>query len=330
MATFEAGQFRIGLVGTQAQDMLFKPVFFDAEIEEIFDVMVMVNKKQNIGYVGQMEDIMQLANGCGWTPKGALSLFERCIDTEEIKVNLELCYDEFVGTVYKQKLKAGSQSSNLEGTIFMQILMTRMAQALRKQMMKLAFYGNKSSVDDAINLTDGLWTVYLPQLVGNNLIPYINSNSGTPLGAGDGIDLLTAVWENSNNVLSAVPESQKVFMVTANVYRQYLQDLQNNGISSAAHLTLLTDGATRLTFNGIEVKPMYDWAQYAAEYLGIPSDANLVLYTERNNLVLGTDIANPINQAIAWNDMESEKLKVKSKFYLGFNYKHSDLFTVAY
>jgi hypothetical protein len=330
MAKVESGQFRIGLVGTQAQDMLFKPIFFDAEIDEIFDVMVLVNKKQQIGYVGAMEDIMQLANGCGWTPKGNLSLFERCIDTDEIKVNLEMCYDEFVGTVYKQKLKAGSQSSNLEGTVFAQILMTRMQQSLRKQMLKAAFFGNKASTDDAVNMTDGMWSVYLPQLVAANLIPYINSNSGTPLGAGDGIDLLTAVWENASNVLSAVPEAQKVLLVSANVYRQYLQDLQNNGVSSAAHLTLLTNGAQRLTFNGIEVRPMYDWAQYAASYLGIPVDANLVLYTERTNLVLGTDIANPTNQAIVWHDEEEEKLKVKSKFYLGFNYKHSDFFTVAY
>jgi hypothetical protein len=330
MAKVEAGQFRIGLVGTQAQEMLFKPIFFDAEIEEIFDVMVMVNKKQNVGYVGAMEDIMQLANGCGWTPKGSLSLFERCIDTEEIKVNLEMCYDEFVGTVYKQKLKAGSQSTNLEGTVFAQILMTRMQQSLRKQMLKAAFFGNKASTDEAVNMTDGMWSVYLPQLVAANLIPYINSNSGTPLGAGDGIDLLTAVWENASNVLSAVPEAQKVLLVSANVYRQYLQDLQNNGVSSAAHLTLLTNGAQRLTFNGIEVRPMYDWAQYAAQYLGIPADANFVLYTERTNLVLGTDIANPTNQAIVWHDEEEEKLKVKSRFYLGFNYKHSDFFTVAY
>jgi len=140
---------------------------------------------------------------------------------------------------------------------------------------------------------------------------------------------LTAVWENSSNVLSAVPEAQKVFLVSANVYRQYLQDLQNNGVSSAAHLTLLTNGAQRLTFNGIEVKPMYEWQQYADNYLNV-QDANFVLYTERTNFVLGTDIANPINQAIAWHDEEDEKLKVKSRFYLGFNYKHSDLITVAY
>ncbi len=47
----------------------------------------------------------------------------------------------------------------------MQILMTRMVQALRKQMLKVAFFGNKASVDDAVNITDGMWSVYIPQLV---------------------------------------------------------------------------------------------------------------------------------------------------------------------
>ena len=48
MATYENGQFNINLIGEQAQELLLKPIFFDAEVSDIFDTMVLVNKKQNI------------------------------------------------------------------------------------------------------------------------------------------------------------------------------------------------------------------------------------------------------------------------------------------
>jgi hypothetical protein len=113
MAIYENGQFNINLIGEQAQELLLKPVFFDAEVDEIFDTMLLVNKKQNIGYVGAMENILQLGDGCGWTPKGSMSIFERCIETEFVKANVELCFDEFKDTVYKQLLKKGTQIDKL-------------------------------------------------------------------------------------------------------------------------------------------------------------------------------------------------------------------------
>jgi hypothetical protein len=329
MAIFETGQFPINLIGDQAQTLLLKPVFFDAEIEELFDVMVFVNKKQKIGYVGLLENILATANGCGWNPKGNMSIFDRCIETELVKGDVELCFDEFKDTVYKQLLKKGSQMDDIQGTIFMDLLLTRLVQAVKKQALLVAFFGDKASANTDVNIADGMWSVYIPQLVANNLVPYINSNSGTPLGAGDGIDLLNAVYDNATNVLSAVPEGDKVMMVSANVYRQYLKDLQNNGISSNMHLDLQMNGKSSLLFNGIEVKPMYDWQGYASSYQGI-NDANYVLYTERKNLVMGTDIESPLTQFVSWFDTTEEKYKAKIKFYMGFNYKHNDLITVAY
>jgi hypothetical protein len=71
--------------------------------------------------------------------------YERCIETEFVKANVELCFDEFKDTVYKQLLKKGTQIDNLEGTIFMDLLLTRMQQAVRKQALLLAFFGDKAS-----------------------------------------------------------------------------------------------------------------------------------------------------------------------------------------
>ena len=110
MATVESGQFAINLIGSQAQELLLKPIFFDANVEEIFDTMVLVNKKQNLAYADTMVNLLQNTNTCGWTPKGNFAIFDRCIETELVKANVELCYDEFADTVYKQLMKKGTSS----------------------------------------------------------------------------------------------------------------------------------------------------------------------------------------------------------------------------
>ena len=127
MATVESGQFAINLIGSQAQELLLKPIFFDANVEEIFDTMVLVNKKQNLAYADVMLNLLQNTNTRGWTPKGNFAIFDRCIETELVKANVELCYDEFADTVYKQLMKKGTAMDDLAGTIFMDLLLERMA-----------------------------------------------------------------------------------------------------------------------------------------------------------------------------------------------------------
>ena len=329
MAIVEKGQLDINLIGEEANQLLLNPVFFDEGMEELFDTMLMVNKNQNIGYVGELGDIIKSSSGCGFNPDGSFAISERTISTEQVKIELELCYDEFKDTIYKQLLKKGTQIGDLTGTVFANLLSLRAQQAMKKNIIRAAFFADKTSTDAFNNYADGMWSVYIPALVADNAIPYINSNSGTPLTAGEGIELLREVFDNSTNFLHATPAMDKVFYVSANVYLQYLQDLENSGQSSAAHLDLIRMGEARCTFRGIEVKPMWEWQAYAAQYLGL-ADANLVLYTTKKNFVLGTDIMNPANQIDIWNEKREEMLYLRSKFYLGFNYKQEQFLTVAY
>ena len=329
MPTVESGMLNINLRGTEAQEAFLNPIFFDEGLEELFDMMVLVNSEQKIAYVGTLENILKSSTGCGFNPSGSFNISERCISTREVSAELELCYDEFKNTLYLQKAKAGVNRGDLMGTLFADLLQTRVSQGIRKDMIRAAWFGDQTSIDPNVNYVDGMWSVYIPDLVAANLIPKINSNSGVPLGAGDGIDLLEAVYNGATNFLKATANMDKVMYVSANVYEQYMADLENSGQSSAAHLMMIRNGEMSLTYRGVEVKPMYEWQAYADTYLGL-ADANLVLYTTKKNFVMATDIANVNNQVKMWYDEREETLCVRVKFYLGFNFKHPEFLTVAY
>ena len=185
-------------------------------------------------------------------------------------------------------------------------------EAIKKHVEKLAFFGDKDQDDENINLVDGVWK-YIFDLVSKNAIPYIDTNSGTPLSAGDAIDYFDAIYDAQAPVLEALAPSEKCFFVSSNIYKQYKKDLREGGFGSAAYANDTQQGIPALNYEGIEIKPMWDWPQYATKYLGQPN-ANLMLLTTRDNLVYATDVENTDTNLEVWYDRDSEQNKVRTRF----------------
>lgn len=327
MPTVNRKEIEFTLQGAEAAKAILKPIFFD-DSAELFEVMPMVTSEQKMAYASVMRDVIQRAISCGMRPQGEIDIYERTISTDNMGVYVNQCFDEALNTAYTSLYKQGKDITDLTGTVFSEILITRVQEAIKKHIEKLAFFGDKASADASINLVDGVWT-YLFDLVANNLVPYVDSNSGSPLVAGDGIDLLTAMYEEQRNELKALAPGEKIFLVSGNVFHQYEKDLREGSINSSAYTMNVQDGGLGVKFQNIEVRPMWDWEQYAAQYLGV-QNANLAVLTSKDNLVIATDVENQDNNLEVWYDRDSELNKVRSRFRLGFNYKLEEFFVAAF
>jgi len=333
MAITVVGELGLDLRGPEANNMFLKPIFFDESVPDLFEVMPQVLYEQKIAYASTMKDIIQRAVSCGMQPKGDFDIYERTMTVDPVGAYVEMCYDELLNTVYQQLLKQGTDISDLSGTLVESIARQRFQEGIRKDLEKLAFYGNKAytaNPDEIVNInqTDGMW-VYLFGLVAKDVIPYINTGSGAALNAGDGIEIMQEVWQNQANVLKAVPNSNKVFLVTTDLYYQYKEDLQFGTASSSAFIPTLEQGVGGDLYQGIEVRPMWDWQGYANRFQGI-DQAHQVILTTKDNMVMGTNVANPRSEFRSWYDIDSELYKMRSKFVAGFNYKYEEFFVVGY
>ena len=327
MASVKRAELEIDLIGKEAQVALLKPIFFDDALE-LFQVMPMVNSLQKIAYASTLKNVIQRSISCGMRPKGKVDIYERSITTEYLGVYLNQCYDEALNLCYESLLKAGKEISDLTGTFFMEVLVTRAQEAIKKDLEKLAFYGDKTSSNEDNNTVDGLW-VYIKDLVAKNAIPYVNTGSGSPLAAGDGIDILQEMYENQRNELKAVAPQDKIFLVSTNLYYQYQKDLREGSINSSAFTGNVEAGGLGTAFESIEVRPMWDWEQYAEEYQGV-SEAHEAILTTRDNLVVATDIEDENTMLEVWYDRDSELNKVRAKFRYGFNYKLEEFLVAAF
>ena len=326
----------VNLRGIDATTLFLDPIFMDDMVQDIFRVMPNVVFKQKMLFATGLDDILRQKTGCGFKPVGNMSIYERCVETTLVEANTEQCFDEYFQTSLMELWNKGVNMTNLQGTDLAALWQQRAQLGIQRQINKLAFFGDKSNgADPTINIVDGLWTKYIPELVAQNLVPRIDSNSGTQLGSGEAIELLDAVFEGASNELKAFDLSRRRFFVSNNVFEQLTKDLRDGAIGSGAYITETEDGRTEIRFRGVRVVPMLRWQELAAQYMtgiipGVGENANLVLYTIPENLVLATDVLASINQFQFWYDELEEQTYMKSCFKLGFNYLHPSLMAVAY
>ena len=327
MASVEISQLDVSFRGTEANNIFLEPVFFDDDLRGQFRVLGNVANKKKMVFVQQLENIVRKYSGCGFNPIGAVDIYQRTIDVEKMKVDLEMCWDEFEDTVFEELLKTGTRLPDISGTLIETILLTRVQQAIRNDITRLSYFGDQSSNNPNFDSLDGFWTVYYPQLVADDLVPRANTGSGTNLAAGDGFAILRDVYDQAPLQLKGLPANQKVFNVTQSVYSQLREDIENGGGGDYG-LFQLINGVEQFTFRGVTVIPQFRWDDIATS-LGT-NKPHYVEYTTPQNKVLATDVLSPETALELWYDQKDEKVYIKARFKMGVNYIHPSLISLGY
>lgn len=327
MPITEMGQFQVNFVGDEANELFLEPVFFDDDITNQWRVMPNVVTKKKMGFVQPLENVVRKYAGCGFNPLGEVKVYDRSIEVEKAKVDLEICWDEFQDTVFEELLQRGVRLPDVTGTLIQEILTQRTIQAIRQDIVRLGYFGNTASANPNYDLVDGLWTVFYPALVTQDLIPRTNTGSGTDIAAGDGIEILRAVYDQAPLQLKALPTNQKVINVSGSVYSAFREDIEEAGGGDYGLLQLI-NGVETLTFRGIPVVAQWRWDEILTN-LGV-TKPHYVEYTTPLNKVLATDVTNPATELTTWYDEKDEKVYTKSRFKMGVNYIHHSLISVGY
>lgn len=321
-------QLNVTFRGEEANTLFIEPVYMDDDLRQQFRVIPNVTSKKKLAFAQELEKIVRRYSGCGFDPVGGFKVYDRWIEVDRAKADVAMCWEEFKDTVYEELLKTGTPIADLTGTQLMSIAEMLIRNAVKKDNMRLAFFGNRSDTDPAYDCTDGFWTVILPNFVTNDQCPYFDTGSGTALSAGDGIEHLRTIYDNQDVRLKGLPNTMKKFWVSGSIYEQYLNDLEDGGGADGGW-RLLQDGTQMLQFRGIEVKPMWLWTEIMAADFA-QSQAHLVLLTSPSNLCMATDMLDPESQFRIWYDEEDEQVKIKARWKHGFNIVHPQLLSVGY
>ncbi len=328
MPQVDIRQIDVTFRGEEASTMFIEPIYMDDDLRSQFRIIPNVVSKKKLAFAQELEKIVRSYSGCGFAPVNGLRVYDRWIEVDRAKADVVMCWEEFRDTIYEELLKTGTSIGDLTGTQLFQIAETLVRNAVKKDNLRLAFFGNKADTDPAYDCVDGFWTVIVPAFVTANQCPYFNSGSGAALSAGDGIEHLRTVYDNQDIRLAALPEMMKKFWVSGTVYRQYLVDLEDGGGADGGW-QMLQNGTKALMFRGIEVKPQWSWNEIMSSEFA-SDDSHLIMLTAPQNLAMATDVNDPESQFRIWYDEEDEQVKIKARWKHGFQVVHPSLLSVAY
>ena len=153
------------------------------------------------------------------------------------------------------------------------------------------------------------------------------------LAADEAMTKFKALTTGCNVTLQGLPVNQKVLLVTATVYYNYLETLE--GYSSASYLwtdtegrTMFINGAAVLNFRGTPVVNM-NWdtdlnADFPTAY------PHRVIFTEMNNLVNGMDTTSEYSLIETWYTKDDQENRFRMQYKAGTQYVEDQYVAIAY
>jgi len=336
--------------GNNASKYLLEPMFHSDDIMRNYTIYPNVKFKQFITMAPSLKSITAQNSGCGTAnacnPDG-FTMEQKAIEVKQVSVKQEQCWNEFQNLYIAESYKAGLSMPDLTGTQIADVILDRVRNGIQYDTVRNMWAGDPlAAVADCSyqSMGDGLWQLLS---VGNAI------NSGTQLrevsGAGaaglyttvgatlaltDGQTILSEVWNTAPAELQQTPASEKRIFVTPNVYNAWYADLTQVAATGSVDYghSEAQAGKQRLYFRGVEVVPVYEWDTALTALTGgdVPplftgatigtQQTNGAIYAAKDNLIIGTNVADPDNQLKMFYDEASDNMYVRANFTMGFQY----------
>jgi hypothetical protein len=299
-------------------EIFLKPVFTAENIVDTYSVDPTIKRSKTITLANELKRIIQKKESCGFNAIGTFALGEKTIRTEPCAVNLEQCAADFYDTIFKQNLKRGSDIYDLGGTVLEKAMVDRINSAITNDIFELCWFGNTAHSTNFFKTFDGWF-----KLLEAGSCTKVDISTTGELAPDEAIDILRQMYKGSAP-LRAVKPNGKVFLVTDTVYTNLMETYENMDTDSG--MLKLADGGP-LTFRGIPVEAQLAWdASIASQTL---ADPHRVVYTKKENLIIGTDVKTPGSDAKLFLDELEEKFYFKANFDLGVQYMFDEYVVYA-
>lgn len=342
MASALETNFNYTYPGILTTEVFFKPVEDSPALSDLAIIDQGISYKKQYNILPQLSKIVKPYDGCARTFTGSQEITNKTLEVKEFELNLEWCKDDFTNYLSnsynylaQEMLKSGVDSFDPSGTPVASMISRLIDDSVRQDVFRRICFADTTSASDDFDTIDGIWT----QLIGDagTASTYCVKKASVSLGtsalsAGDALAALEAVYNESSNLLKAVPTTKKAMYVTGSVYDNYFNSLAANGAVTEQAFTNLVKGVTSLTFKGIPVIPVRIW-DTMLEDSDNPLNAttrHLILYTTKDNHIIGVENSSDLNKVQGWFERKERKYYFEGDMKFGYTYLHCDLQTIAY
>lgn len=315
-------------------EAIIKPMFIDSPLGTFFNLDVNAREKKPVPYIKFLEDVLRQSTGCTPEEVDLVEITSRLWKIWEHSSRSPFCYDQVMNTPFANLLNAGVSKANMTNTQLTKIYIAAFQHGISKGIYNNSFFGKRDMADIAgykhLQVTDGLWSVLLPQLDTAGDLQFVEENAVLVGGSGDTIKFIRKVIKNQTIESKGLLNTEKLIGVDNVTYENLKEDLQAiHRIGGFTEST--TGGLNSLMLDGISV---VDGTTWGTTLTGLSvADAthpNFVLLTAKQNNWVGFDVTAPSMELDMFYDKVSKKVLIDSSFSMGFNYAHAELFSVGF
>jgi len=146
----------------------------------------------------------------------------------------------------------------------------------------------------------------------------------------EALTYLEDLYINSYPELVALPASEKVYYVDMKVYHNYMESLEDSGTYTEIAKDILINGRPTLTYRGVPVIP-FDWNSHiAADFPANYYDEGRIIYTAKDNIVIGIDGNSNLLETDMWYEKLYEQNFFRTRYSIGVQYYSNKLTSVSY
>lgn len=343
-------------------EILFAKLMQNEKLAQITRIMPAQLNGKKVALLKGFEMIGEASEGCNVNWNNTVTQnSEQTWDIQEWQVSEYICYETLKGTLAQMALKNKVKVADLTGSDYIDdILMPFMEKALQEMLLRFAFFGDKdASTYDAVtnptgtlkagtnkkyfDVINGFWKIIFAGVTGGTIgRTTIAANSETSIAnqrsvlhvAGTASSLLDQIIEDAPIELTQA--SDQIILCTKSVWDAVKQDVKRNNKGSDLQFESWFGGIKYTEWDGIPMIVLPFWDQIIRSYQMNTTNTSAyqlphrVIYTCKDNLLVGTESQNDIAEIDYWFDKKEQKNYILSKDTIGAMILDPKLIQVAY
>lgn len=325
---------------------IFETAFANPALSKMHNIVEGIDMKTQILLLSSMGKQGLPTSGCEPQNSDAgIVASQKYWENNKVEVRIPYCVTDLPAL-----LKAFGTKTNkydVEGSEEIQFLASRLLEALDEAVLRLTWFGDKAAknvvsggtITNGVNIdyfkaVDGIWKqIFAGVTAGEIKRATIAANSGSTyssqeLASGEAITAMRKVYNQSDSRLKNNQDA--IFIVTQSVYDNFLDKLEDAGLSAVGQLAI-NDGVMTYRGKEIVVADFMDRIITGDQDNGTKYNLpNRIVFSTPDNLPVGTLDEKEFKELAVWYDKTDRKVYTENIFSLDSKVLEGYLISVAY
>lgn len=238
--------------GSLAFEVFWKPLLEDPKINALPFVIHAGKIGKHLYFDAEFTDHPTIKTTCGWDYKDGKPVTRKALDPVELDFSFKQCYTDFVKSVWGDNLPNGWRKGELTPEIIDRII-AKQSNAFNTNLLYALFLGDSGQSNPWLTGFDGVFKKLAAGVAANDGTVSIGDITTTDLQLANIEATMYEIYTAQSNLMKTFDNSQKVFIVTQNVYEAWSRFLQvgNGSAWNYQDPNAIKNGVSGITYQGI-------------------------------------------------------------------------------